>query len=150
LSKNKYTPNSYSKKSTTVPSEKKLTLVQKKRLQKTLAKMPTIEKLDPKMYAKLQSTIRDAVAKTLPEYKQWVNSSLIAADDCPTELCSSCGNDCPTQLCSSCGNDCPTQLCSACSNQCPTPTRSIDDIVVNAVNEAMMGAIRQALKEQFK
>jgi hypothetical protein len=138
LSKNKSTPNSSSKKPTTVPSETKLTPAQKKRLQKTLAKMPTIEKLDPKMYAKLQSTIRDAVAKTLPVYQQWVNSSLIAADDCPTEVCSSCGNDCPTQF------------CSACSNQCPTPVKGVDDIVVNAVNEAMMGAIRQALNEQFK
>ncbi len=150
LSKNKSKPNSSSKRPTTVPLGTKLTPAQKKRLQKTLAQMPTIEKLDPKMYAKLQSTIRDAVAKTLPEYQQWVNSSLIAADDCPTEICSSCGNDCPVEICSSCGNDCPTQLCSACSNQCPTPVKSIDDIVVNAVNEAMMGAIRQALKEQFK
>jgi hypothetical protein len=138
LSKNKSIPNSSSKESTTAPSVKKLTPAQKNRLQKTLATMPPIEKLDPNMYAKLQSTIRDAVAKTLPKYQQWVNSSLIAADDCPTEVCSSCGNDCPTQL------------CSACSNQCPTPVKSIDDIVVNAVNEAMMGAIRQALNEQFK
>jgi hypothetical protein len=150
LSKNKSSRKVFQKKPTTAASAKKLTPAQKKRLQKALAKIPPIEKLDPKMYAKLQSTIRDAVAKTLPEYQQWVNSSLIAADDCPTELCSSCGNDCPTQLCSSCGNDCPTQLCSACSNQCPTPIRSIDDIVVNAVNEAMMGAIRQALNDQFK
>ena len=126
LSKNKSTPNSSSKKPTTVASETKLTPVQKKRLQKTLANMPTIEKLDPKMYAKLQATIRDAVAKTLPEYQQWVNSSLIAADDCPTELC------------------------SACDNQCPTPVKGVDDIVVNVVNEAMMGAIRQALQDQFK
>ena len=110
MSKNKSTPKSSSKKPTTAPSAKKLTPAQKKRLQKTLAKMPSIEKLDPKMYAKLQSTIRDAVAKTLPEYQQWVNSSLIAADDCPTELCSSCGNDCPTQLCSSCSNQCPTPI----------------------------------------
>ena len=138
MSNNKSIPNSSSKKPTIVPSETKLTPAQKKRLQKTLAKMPSIEKLDPKMYAKLQSTIRDAVAKSLPEYQQWVNSSLVAADDCPT------------QQCSSCGNDCPTQLCSACSNQCPTPVKGVDDIVVNAVNEAMMGAIRQALKEQFK
>ena len=138
LSKNKRILNSSLKKSKAVPLEKKLTPAQKKRLQKTLAKMPTIEKLDPKMYAKLQSTIRDAVAKTLPEYQQWVNSSLVAADDCPTELCSACANQCPTEL------------CSACSNQCPTPTKGVDDIVVNAVNEAMMGAIRQALHEQFK
>ena len=138
LSKNKSTPKVISKEPTTAPPAKKLTPAQKTRLQKTLATMPSIEKLDPNMYAKLQSTIRDAVAKTLPKYQQWVNSSLVAADDCPTELCSSCGNDCPTQL------------CSACSNQCPTPVKSLDDVVVNAVNEAMMGAIRQAMQEQFK
>ena len=138
LSKNKSTPNSSSTKPTTFPSETKLTPAQKKRLQKTLAKMPTIEKLDPKMYAKLQATIRDAVAKTLPEYQQWIKSSLVAADDCPTELCSACANQCPTEL------------CSACSNQCPTPNRNIDDVVVNAVNEAMLGAIRKALNEQFE
>jgi formylmethanofuran:tetrahydromethanopterin formyltransferase len=138
LSKNKSTPKGSSKKPTAAPSATKFTPAQKKRLQKTLAKMPSIEKLDPAVYAKLQSSIRDAVAKTLPEYQKWVNSSLTAADDCPT------------QQCSSCGNDCPTQLCSACSNQCPTPVKGVDDIVVNAVNEAMMGAIRQALKEQFK
>ncbi len=137
MSKNKST-KAPSKKQPNTASTKKLSPAQKKRLQKTLAKMPPIEKLDPEMYAKLQSTIRDAVAKTLPEYRQWVNSSLIAADDCPVEICSSCGNDCPVEICSSCGND------------CPTPTKSIDDIVVNAVNEAMMGAIRQALKKQFK
>ncbi len=138
MSKNKPTPNPSSKEPTTDLSAKKLTPAQKKRLQKTLEKMPTIEKLDPKMYAKLQATLRDAVTKTLPEYQQWVNSSLVAADDCPTELCSACANQCPTEL------------CSACSNQCPTPNRNVDDIVVNAVNEAMMRAIRQALNEQFK
>jgi hypothetical protein len=138
LSKNKSTPKVSSKEPTSAPSVKKLTPTQKKRLQKTLATMPSIEKLDPKMFAKLQSTIRDTVAKALPEYQQWVNSSLIAAEDCPTELCSSCGNDCPTQL------------CSACSNQCPTPLSNINEIIVDAVNEAMMGAIRQALNKQFK
>jgi hypothetical protein len=137
LSKIKSTKLS-SKESAPATPAQKLTPAQKRRLQKTLAKMPSIEKLDPKIYAKLQSTISDTVAKTLPEYQRWVNSSLIAADDCPVELCSSCGNDCPTQL------------CSACSNQCPTPIKNIDEIVVNAVNEAMMGAIRQALKKQFK
>ena len=149
MSKNKST-KAPSKKPTTTSPAKKLTPTQKKRLEKTLAKMPPIEKLDPKMYAKLQSTIRDAVARTLPEYQKWVNSSLIAAEDCPTPLCSSCGNDCPQPLCSSCGNDCPQPLCSSCGNDCPTPTRKLDDMVVNAVNEAMMGAIRQALKDQFK
>ena len=138
MSKNKSISNSSPKEPTTSPSTKKLTQTQKKRLQKTLAKMPSIEKLDPNMYAKLQSTIRDAVAKTLPEYQQWVNSSLVAADDIPTELCSACANQCPTEL------------CSACDNQCPTPVKGSDDMVVNAVNEAMMGAIRQALQDQFK
>ena len=137
MEKNKSTKSS-SKKPTAASPATKLTPAQKKRLQKTLAKMPPIEKLDPNIYAKLQSTIHDAVAKTLPEYQQWVNSSLTAA------------NDCPTQQCSACSNQCPVELCSACSNQCPTPIRGIDDIVVNAVNEAMMGAIRKALKEQFK
>ena len=138
MSKNKSISNSSSKEPTIAPSAKKLTPAQKIRLQKTLAKMPSIEKLDPKMYAKLQSTIRDAVAKTLPEYQAWVNSSLIAADDGPTEVCSACANQCPVEV------------CSACANQCPTPIKGIDDMVVNAVNEAMMGAIRQALQDQFK
>ena len=100
-----------------------MTPAQSKRLQKILAQMPPIEKLDPAMYAKLQSTIHDAVAKALPEYQQWVGKN-IASDgqDCPTPVCSSCGNDCPTPRCSSCGNDCPTPLCSSCGNDCPTPT----------------------------
>ena len=63
---------------------------------------------------------------------------MVAADDIPTELCSACANQCPTEL------------CSACDNQCPTPVKGSDDMVVNAVNEAMMGAIRQALQDQFK
>ena len=138
MSKNKSISNSSSKEPTIAPSAKKLTPAQKIRLQKTLAKMPSIEKLDPKMYAKLQGAIRDAVAKTLPEYQQWVNSSLVAADDIPTELCSACANQCPVEV------------CSACDNQCPTPVKGSDDMVVNAVNEAMMGAIRQALQDQFK
>jgi len=150
LSKNKSIPNSSSKEPTIAPSAKKLTPAQKIRLQKTLAKMPSIEKLDPKMYAKLQSTIRDAVAKTLPEYQAWVNSSLIAADDGPTEVCSACANQCPVEVCSACANQCPTEVCSSCGNDCPTPVKGSDDKVVNAVNEAMMGAIRQALQDQFK
>jgi hypothetical protein len=149
LSKNKSTPNSSSKKPTTAPPTKKLTPAQSKRLQTVLATMPPIEKLDPKMYAKLQSAIKDAVAKALPEYQQWVDKTM-AMDDCPTPLCSSCGNDCPTPLCSSCGNDCPTPLCSSCGNDCPTPMSYVDEIVSSAVNEAMIGAIRQALKDQYK
>ncbi len=139
LSKNKSNSkaSSSSKKPTIATSTKKLTPAQNKRLQTVLATMPSIEKLDPKMYAKLQSAINDAVAKALPEYQQWLDKTIVM-DDCPTPLCSSCGNDCPTPLCSSCGND------------CPTPLSNVNEIVSSAVNEAMVGAIRQALKEQFK
>ena len=142
LSKNKSNSKApeFSKKPTIVPSTKKLTPAQSERLPKILAKMPPIEKIDPAMYAKLQSTVHDTVEKALPEYQRWVNSSLTAANDCPTPLCSSCGNDCPTPLCSSCGNDCPT----------PTANRNIEDKITSAVEKAMTAAIRQALKEQFK
>jgi hypothetical protein len=144
LSKNKSTPNSSSKKPSSAPPTKKLTRAQSKRLQTVLTKMPPIEKLDPAMYAKLQSSIHDAVAKALPEYQQWVDKNL-AMDDCdcapPTP---------PTPACSSCSNDCPTQLCSSCENDCPTPTSYVNETVVSAVNEAMIGAIRQALKDQYK
>lgn len=152
MSKNKSNSkaSSSSKKPNVATSAKKLTPAQNKRLQKVLATMPSIEKLDPKMYAKLQSAINDAVAKALPEYQQWVDKT-IAMDDCDVSpLCSSCGNDCPTPLCSSCGNDCPTPLCSSCGNDCPTPNSYVNEIVSSAVNEAMIGAIRQALKDQFK
>jgi len=129
----------------------KLTPVQSKRLKTILAQMPPIEKLDPAIYEKLQSSIHDAVVKTLPEYQQWVGKNIVM-EDCPTPVCSSCGNDCPTPLCSSCGNDCPTPLCSSCGNDCPTPaaTRKIEDMVTSAVNQAMTKAIRQALEQQFK
>ncbi len=142
-----------SKKLTTVVSKSKLTGAQSRRLNALLAKMPPIEKIDPEIYAKLQSTIHEVVEKTVPEYKQWVNSSFgerVVAEDCPTPLCSSCGNDCPTPLCSSCGNDCPTPLCSSCGNDCPQPNRNIDDMVAQAVNKAMNVAIREALKENLK
>ena len=116
-----------------------MTPAQRKRLQTILAKMPPIEKLDPEMYVKLQSTIQDVIEKTVPEYQQWVGKNIVA-EECPTPLCSSCGNDCPTPLCSSCGNDCPT----------PVKIKNIDLFVTSAVNQAMTKAIRQALKEQFK
>ncbi len=145
LSKNKSKAKAPSKKPTstmlnknqTRAAPKKMTPAQTKRLKTILAKMPPIEKIDPAMYAKLQSTIHDVVVKALPEYQQWVGANLVA-DDCPTPLCSSCGNDCPTPLCSSCGND------------CPTPIKDIDDLVNSAVEKAMTAAIRQALEKQFK
>jgi septum formation topological specificity factor MinE len=157
LPKNKSTSKSSKKRTSVAPKKQtsakstKMTPAQRKRLQTILAKMPPIEKLDPEMYAKLQSTIHDVIEKTVPEYQQWVGKNIVA-EECPTPLCSSCGNDCPTPLCSSCGNDCPTPMCDSCGNNCPTPvkTKNIDEIVTSAVNQAMTKAIRQALKEQFK
>jgi len=125
------------KKKQTDAASKKMTPAQSKRLQTILAKMPPIEKLDPEIYTKLKSTIHDVLEKTVPEYQQWVGINIVAKD-CPTPVCSSCGNDCPTPVCSSCGND------------CPTPIKNIDDLVTSAVDKAMTEAIRQALKKQFK
>ena len=149
MPKIKSTAKAPSKKPTSiVPNKKQIralspkrTQVQSKRLKKLLEQMPPIEKLDPKMYAKLQLTIHDTVTKALPEYQKWVGEN-IAIEDCPP----------PTPVCSSCGNDCPTQLCSSCENDCPTPAanRNIEQMVTSAVNQAMTKAIRQALEEQFK
>jgi hypothetical protein len=151
LPKNKSTAKAPHKEPTSIVSSKKQTSaispkrtqVQSKRLKKLLEQMPSIEKLDPNMYAKLQSTICDTVAKTLPEYQKWVGEN-ITNEDCPppTPVCSSCGHDC----------DCPLPLCSSCSEDCPTPAanRNIEQMVTSAVNQAMTKAIRQALEEQFK
>ena len=135
-------------KSATKAPSKKLTKAQTDRLQALYAKLPPIEKLDPEMYGKLQSTIHEIVEKTLPEYKQWVNSAFgqkVLADDCgdcnPEPLCSSCGNDCPTQMCYSCGKG-PTPI--KCGGE---SVQNIDQIVVSAVDKAMTAAIRQALAE---
>lgn len=61
---------------------------------KNLSKKPTktkkqnqrnFEKLDPEIYAKLKSTIHEVLEKTLPEYKEWLNSSFgekIVGNDC--------------------------------------------------------------------
>jgi len=149
----------YKKLTDNIPT-KKLTKKQNERLRVLIAKSQPVEKLDPKIYAKLQSTIHEAVEKTMPEYKKWLNSSfgqkVIAEDcdcsscgnDCPTEICSSCGNDCPTEICSSCGNDCPTEICSSCGNDCPTPVERIADRVANAaINAAMSAAINYAFAE---
>ncbi len=65
-----------------------------KPIAKTLSKKPektkkpnqrNFEKLDPEIYAKLKSTILDVLEKTLPEYKEWLNSSFgekIVGNDC--------------------------------------------------------------------
>ncbi|HEX7481841.1 MAG TPA: hypothetical protein VF350_00040 [Candidatus Bathyarchaeia archaeon] len=138
MPKIKSTAKAPSKKPTSiVPNKKQIralspkrTQVQSKRLKTLLAQMPPIEKLDPKMYAKLRLTIHDTVTKALPEYQKWVGENIAIEEDCPP----------PTPVCSSCGNDCPT----------PAANRNIEQMVTSAVNQAMTKAIRQALEEQFK
>ncbi len=128
---------------------KKLTQTDNERLNKIISKTPPIEKLDPKIYQKLQSAINEAVEKTLPEYKKWLNSEFgrkVVADDCPVEICSSCGNDCPVEICSSCGNDCPVEICSSCDNE----GRIIGKVAKEAVDEAINAAFRSALEEKTK
>jgi hypothetical protein len=162
LPTNKSRTKGFSKKSSTVPnkkttsniSAKKLTQAQSEHLRLLLAKSPSIEKLDPEVYAKLQSTIYETVEKTIPEYKKWLNSAFgesIVSEDCPVEICSSCGNDCPVEICSSCGNDCPVEICSSCGNDCPTPVEHIVNRVANeAINAAMTAAIRYTLEAMSK
>ena len=135
---NKSRTKSFSKKSSTVPnkkttfnvSAKKLTKAQSEHLRLLLTKSPSIEKLDPEIYAKLQSTIYETVEKTIPEYKKWLNSAFgesIVSEDCPVEICSSCGND------------------------CPTPVEHIVNRVANeAINAAMTAAIRYTLEAMSK
>ena len=139
------------KKITASVPTKKLTKVQNERLRALLAESPAIEKLHPEIYAKLQSTIHDVVEKTMPEYKKWLNSAFgerVVAEDCPVEICSSCGNDCPVEICSSCGNDCPVEICSSCGNDCPTPGgHTVDKVSNEVISAAMTTAIRYALTE---
>ena len=105
--------------------------------------------MDPKVYQKLQSAINEAVEKTLPEYKKWLNSEFgrkVVAEDCPVEICSSCGNDCPVEICSSCGNDCPVEICGSCDNE----GRIIGKVTRETIDEAMNAAFRSALEEKTK
>ncbi len=48
---------------------------QNQRLNAPSKKLPYFEKLDPEIYAKLQSTVREVIEKMLPEYKEWLNSA---------------------------------------------------------------------------
>jgi SAM-dependent methyltransferase len=68
------------------PSKKlEITKKQNQRLNAPSKKLPYFEKLDPEIYAKLQSTIREVIEKTLPEYKEWLNSAFgeeIIGNDC--------------------------------------------------------------------
>ena len=93
--------------------------------------------MDPKVYQKLQSAINEAVEKTLPEYKKWLNSEFgrkVVAEDCPVEICSSCGNDCPVEICGSCDNE----------------GRIIGKVTRETIDEAMNAAFRSALEEKTK
>jgi len=150
-------------KPTTKAPAKKLTAAQKERLRTLMAKSPPIEKLDPAIFTKLKTTISEAVAKTVPEYIQWLNSAFgekIVAEDCPTPVCEPCGNDCPTPVCSPCGNDCPTPVCSPCGNDCPTPvcgscgsenqgviSQVVDNVANTAINAAINAAISYTLEQ---
>jgi ubiquinone/menaquinone biosynthesis C-methylase UbiE len=68
LPKNKTTTKIPSKK----PTKNKK---QSQRLNAPSEKVPRFEKLDPEIYAKLQSTIREVIEKTLPVYKEWLDSA---------------------------------------------------------------------------
>ena len=68
MSKNKSTVKTLSKKPTK-------TRKQNQRPNAPSEKVPHFEKLDPEIYAKLKSTIREVLEKTMPEYKEWLNSS---------------------------------------------------------------------------
>ncbi len=68
MPKNKTTTKILSKKPTK-------TKKQNQRLNAPSEKVPYFEKLDPEIYAKLQSTIHEVIEKTLPEYKEWLNSA---------------------------------------------------------------------------
>jgi SAM-dependent methyltransferase len=78
LPKNKPTTKTLSKKPTK-------TKKQNQGLNAPAEKLLYFEKLDPEIYAKLQSTVREVIEKTLPKYKEWLNSAFgeeIIGNDC--------------------------------------------------------------------
>lgn len=78
LPKNKPTTKTLSKK----PAIAKK---QNQHLNAPSEKVQLFEQLDPEIYAKLQSTIHEVLEKTLPEYKEWLNSAFgekIIGNDC--------------------------------------------------------------------
>jgi len=133
LSKDKSETKALCKKPTrTVPKKKsdaaglKIRLVKKQNeLQHALSeKSPHFEELDPEICAKLQSTIHEVVEKTVPAYKEWLNSEFgkkIVNDDC--------------------SSDCPTSIKDGSSIQ------KNDHILTTVFNEAMNVAIRKVLEE---
>jgi len=77
-------------KPTTKPLSKKpaITKKQNQHLNAPSEKVQLFEKMDPEIYAKLQSTIHEVIEKTLPEYKEWLNSAFgekITGNDCANE-----------------------------------------------------------------
>ena len=127
--------------------KKKLTKAQRDRLNVLLAKTPPIEKLDPRIYSELKSSIHNAIENTIPEYKRWLNSVLgpqIIVDDCPTPICDC--NTCPTPICDC--NTCPTPVCDC--NKCPTPIDQFVDKISDAViSSALTSGISNALTEAW-
>jgi 2-polyprenyl-3-methyl-5-hydroxy-6-metoxy-1,4-benzoquinol methylase len=71
LKPKKIVPN----KTKTANSNKTQTKKQNQTTQTLLDKKPKFKKLNPETYAKLQSTINEVIEKTLPEYKEWLNSA---------------------------------------------------------------------------
>jgi SAM-dependent methyltransferase len=133
LSRDKSETKALSKKPTrTVPKKKsdatgsKIRLVKKQNdpLHTLLEKCPHFEELGPEIYAKLQLTMQEVVEKTVPAYKEWLNSEFgekIINDDR--------------------SNDYPTAMKNG------EPTQKNDQIVITAFNEAMNVAIRKVLEE---
>ncbi len=73
------------KPTTNLSKQPTKTKKQNQRLNPLSEKTPNFEKLDPEIYAKLQSTIHEVIEKTLPEYKEWLNSAFgekIVGNDC--------------------------------------------------------------------
>ena len=113
----KPTRNVHKKKSTTTVSKKKPIEGQNENPSQLLNKIPPIKELNPEMYAKLQSTICEIIEKTMPEYKQWINSAFgekIIVDGCPHSI------------------------------KDGVFIQKIDQMVVTAFNKAMDEAIRKA------
>ena len=111
------------KASNAADSKKNQTTKQNETPQTPLEKKPYFEKLDPEIYAKLQSEIHEVVEKTLPKYEEWLNYAFgekITANDF--------SKDSPNPI-----ND-------------DALVQKIDQIVVTAFNQAMNEETRLALE----
>ena len=132
MSKDKSATKALSKKTAkTIPkkasnaadSKKKQTTKQNETPKTPLDKNLHFEKLNPEIYAKLQSEISEVVEKTVPKYEEWLNSAFgekITADNF--------SKDSPNQI----NGDAFVQ--------------KINQIVVTAFNEAMNAEVHKALE----